>query len=64
MNISKRNTGMKNTGKIMNAEEYEAYQGQLKTKSNAQLSNAMQNQNKFNRNYIGPDDDYWYEKKK
>ena len=24
----------------------------------------LQSKNRYNRNYVGPDDDYWYEKKK
>jgi len=63
-NIEQRNTGMRNTGKIMNAEEYEAYQGNLKAKAPPQVSSVMQSQNRYNRSYVGPDDDYWYEKKK
>ena len=63
-NIEPRNTGMRNTGKIMNAEEYEAYQGNLKAKAPPQVSSVMQSQNRYNRSYVGPDDDYWYEKKK
>ena len=65
VNISKKNNiGMRNTGKIMNAEEYEEYQGKLKAKAMPQVSSVMQSQNRYNRNYVGPDDDYWYEKKK
>lgn len=63
-NIGMRNTGMRNTGKILNAEEYEAYQGNLRAKAPPQVSSVMQGQNRYNRNYVGPDDDYWYEKKK
>ena len=63
-NIEPRNTGMRNTGKIMNAEEYEAYQGNLRAKAPPQVSSVMQSQNRYNRSYVGPDDDYWYEKKK
>lgn len=62
-NIEPRNTGMRNTGKIMNAEEYEAYQGNLRAKAPPQVSSVMQSQNRYNRSYKGPDDDYWYEKK-
>jgi chromosome segregation ATPase len=65
VNISKKNNiGMRNTGKIMNAEEYEEYQGKLKAKAMPQVSSVMQSQNRYNRSYVGPDDDYWYEKKK
>ena len=65
VNISKKNNiGMRNTGKIMNAEEYEEYQGKLKPKAMPQVSSVMQSQNRYNRSYVGPDDDYWYEKKK
>ena len=65
VNISKKNNiGMRNTGKIMNAEEYEEYQGKLKAKAIPQVSSVMQSQNRYNRSYVGPDDDYWYEKKK
>ena len=65
VNISKKNNiEMKNTGKIMNAEEYEDYRGQLRSKAPPQVSSVMQSQNRYNRNYVGPDDDYWYEKKK
>ena len=65
VNISRKNNiGMKNTGKIMNAEEYEEYQGRLKSKAPPQVSSVMQSQNRYNRSYVGPDDDYWYEKKK
>ena len=77
MNISKKNnynnysnnnynnnTPMRNTGKIMNAEEYEDYKGQLRAKAPPQISGNMNSQNRFNRNYVGPDDDYWYEKNK
>ena len=64
VNISKKNNiGMRNTGKIMNAEEYEEYQGKLKAKAMPQVSSVMQSQNRYNRSYVGPDDDYWYEKK-
>ena len=63
-NIGMRNTGMRNTGKILNAEEYEAYQGNLRAKAPPQVSSVMQGQNRYIRNYVGPDDDYWYEKKK
>ena len=61
-NIEMRNTG--NTGKILNAEEYEDYRGQLRSKAPPQVSSMMQGQNRYNRSYVGPDDDYWYEKKK
>lgn len=65
VNISKKNNiGMRNTGKIMNAEEYEEYQGKLRAKAMPQVSSVMQSQNRYNRSYVGPDDDYWYEKKK
>jgi chromosome segregation ATPase len=65
VNISKKNNiGMRNTGKIMNAEEYEEYRGQLRSKAPPQISGVRQSQNKYNRSYVGPDDDYWYEKKK
>jgi chromosome segregation ATPase len=65
VNISKKNNiGMRNTGKILNAEEYEEYQGRLKSKAPPQVSSVMQSQNRYNRSYVGPDDDYWYEKKK
>ena len=65
VNISKKNNiGMRNTGKIMNAEEYEDYQGKLRNKALPQVSSVMQSQNRYNRSYVGPDDDYWYEKKK
>ena len=77
MNISKKNNynnysnnnynnniPMRNTGKIMNAEEYEDYKGQLRAKAPPQISGNMNSQNRFNRNYVGPDDDYWYEKNK
>lgn len=57
-----RNTG--NTGKIMNEEEYGNYKGQLRSKAPPQVSNSIHSQNRFNRNYVGPDDDYWYEKNK
>ena len=57
-----RNTG--NTGKIMNEEEYSEYQGKLRSKAPPQVSSSIHNQNRFNRNYVGPDDDYWYEKNK
>ncbi len=50
---------MRNTGKIMNAEEYEDYKGQLRAKAPPQISGNMNSQNRFNRNYVGPDDDYW-----
>ena len=70
VNISKKNNintnnnmGMRNTGKIMNAEEYEEYQGKLRNKALPQVSSVMQSQNRYNRSYVGPDDDYWYEKK-
>ena len=64
VNISKKNNiEMRNTGKIMNAEEYENYRGQLRSKAHPQVSNVMQSQNRYNRSYVGPDDDYWYEKK-
>ena len=63
--ISKKNNiPIKNTGKIMNAEEYEDYQGKLRNKALPQVSSVMQSQNRYNRSYVGPDDDYWYEKKK
>ena len=61
-NIEMRNTG--NTGKILNAQEYEDYRGQLRSKAPPQVSSVMQSQNRYNRSYVGPDDDYWYEKKK
>ena len=65
VNISKKNNiQMRNTGKIMNAEEYDEYKGQLRAKAPPQVSSVMQSQNRYNRNYVGPDDDYWYEKKK
>ena len=65
VNISTKNhIEMRNTGKIMNAEEYENYRGQLRSKAPPQVSNVMQSQNRYNRSYVGPDDDYWYEKKK
>jgi chromosome segregation ATPase len=65
VNISKKNNiSMRNTGKIMNAEEYGEYQGQLKARAPPQVSNVLQSKNRYNRNYVGPDDDYWYEKKK
>ena len=72
MNYSKKNNYgfgntnnmMRNTGKIMNEEEYTNYQGQLRSKAPPQVSTSQKNQNRFNRNYIGPDDDYWYEKNK
>ena len=65
VNISKKNkVEMRNTGKIMNQEEYDEYRGQLRSKAPPQLSSVMQSQNRYNRNYVGPDDDYWYEKKK
>lgn len=51
------------TGKILSAEEYEAYQDQLKQNASPQISNVGQSQ-RYNRSYVGPDDDYWYEKKK
>ena len=55
----------RNTGKILSAEEYENYQERKKESALPQLSsNVMQSQNKYARNYVGPDDDYWYEKKK
>ena len=55
----------RSTGKIMNAEEYENYQEYRKENAAPQVSsNVMQSQNKYTRNYVGPDDDYWYEKKK
>jgi chromosome segregation ATPase len=60
----KNNIEMRNTGKIMNAEEYEEYRGQLRSKAPPQISGVRQSQNKYNRSYVGPDDDYWYEKKK
>ena len=60
-NIEMRNTG--NTGKILNAQEYEDYRGQLRSKAPPQVSSVMQSQNRYNRSYVGPDDDYWYEKK-
>ena len=64
VNISKKNNiEMRNTGKIMNAEEYENYRGQLRSKAPPQVSNVMQSQNRYNRSYVGPDDDYWYVKK-
>ena len=61
-NIEMRNTG--NTGKILNAQEYDDYRGQLRSKAPPQVSSMMQSQNRYNRSYVGPDDDYWYEKKK
>ena len=65
VNISKKNNiGLRNTGKILNAEEYEEYQGKLRSKAPPQVSSVMQSQNRYNRSYKGPDDDYWYEKKK
>ena len=76
MNISKKNNYgynnfgntnndiMRNTGKILNEEEYSNYQGQLRAKAPPQVSSSVHNQNRFNRNYVGPDDDYWYEKNK
>jgi len=64
VNISKKNNiGLRNTGKILNAEEYEEYQGKLRSKAPPQVSSVMQSQNRYNRSYKGPDDDYWYEKK-
>ena len=60
----KNNIEMRNTGKIMNAEEYEDYRGVLRSKAQPQVSSVMQSQNRYNRSYVGPDDDYWYEKKK
>ena len=62
VNISKKNR-LRNTGKILNAEEYEEYQGKLRSKAPPQVSSVMQSQNRYNRSYKGPDDDYWYEKK-
>ena len=65
VNISqKNNIPLRSTGKIMNAEEYDEYKGQLRSKAPPQISSNMQSQNRYNRNYVGPDDDYWYEKKK
>ena len=72
MNFSKKNNygfgntnnKMRNTGKIMNEEEYTNYQGQLRSRAPPQVSTSQKNQNRFNRNYVGPDDDYWYEKNK
>ena len=76
MNISKKNNYgynnfgntnndiMRNTGKILNEEEYSNYQGQLRAKAPPQVSSSVHSQNRFNRNYVGPDDDYWYEKNK
>ena len=65
VNISKKNNiEMRNTGKILNAQEYEDYRGQLRSKAPPQVSSMMQSQNRYNRSYVGPDDDYWYEKKK
>ena len=72
MNFSKKNNYgfgntnnvMRNTGKIMNEEEYTNYQGQLRSRALPQVSTSQKNQNRFNRNYVGPDDDYWYEKNK
>ena len=65
VNISKKNNiEMRNTGKIMNQQEYDEYRGQLRSKAPPQVSSVMQSQNRYNRNYVGPDDDYWYEKKK
>ena len=61
-NIEMRNTG--NTGKILNAQEYDDYRGQLRSKAPPQVSSMMQSQNRYNRSYVGPVDDYWYEKKK
>ena len=57
-----RNTG--NTGKLMNEEEYGNYKGQLRSRAPPQVSSSIHSQNRFNRNYVGPDDDYWYEKNK
>ena len=56
-NIEMRNTG--NTGKILNAQEYDDYRGQLRSKAPPQVSSMMQSQNRYNRSYVGPDDDYW-----
>ena len=72
MNFSKKNNygfgntnnKMRNTGKIMNEEEYTNYQGQLRSRAPPQVSTSQKKQNRFNRNYVGPDDDYWYEKNK
>ena len=74
MNISKKNNygynnfnntnNKRNTGKILNEEEYTNYQGQLRAKAPPQVSSSIHSQNRFNRNYVGPDDDYWYEKNK
>ena len=74
MNISKKNNygynnfnntnNTRNTGKILNEEEYTNYQGQLRAKAPPQVSSSIHSQNRFNRNYVGPDDDYWYEKNK
>ena len=77
MNISKQNNNygynnygnsnnnvLRNTGKILNEEEYGNYKGQLRSKAAPQVSSSIHSQNRFNRNYVGPDDDYWYEKNK
>ena len=61
---SSNNNVMRNTGKIMNEEEYGNYKGQLRSKAPPQVSSSIHSQNRFNRNYVGPDDDYWYEKNK
>ena len=63
-NVKINNNAMRNTGKIMNEEEYGNYKNQLRSKSNPQVSSSIHSQNRFNRNYVGPDDDYWYEKNK
>ena len=61
---SNNNNVMRNTGKLLNEEEYGNYKGKLRAKAPPQVSSSIQNQNRFNRNYVGPDDDYWYEKNK
>ena len=63
-NVKINNNVMRNTGKIMNEEEYGNYKNQLRSKANPQVSSSIHSQNRFNRNYVGPDDDYWYEKNK
>ena len=55
--IGYRNAGM-NTGKIMYTEEYEAYQDNLREKALPRVSSVKQSQNRYNRNYFRPDDDY------
>ena len=63
-NVKTNNNVMRNTGKIMNEEEYGNYKGQLRAKATPQVSSSIHSKNRFNRNYVGPDDDYWYEKNK